>query len=263
MEKSQDHLNQLKRSIAKMEEYDKKELYEKLEIEFNDHIEVYKNSDPIKKKSRLINWHKLQECIYIEIVNLWEKFAIPKAIEGYQEFINLYSSQTLTNIKFRLFYVLFNYLNDLIDKNTSNEDIKKQIDGFIPFFTYDAFRVFDLQFALTSLNENSNEKVIFQKIEDMKRSEKKLSKFEGKAIPKYKLDGYESIFKKNDKYREDYGKDNFRSIAFSVAYKELNLIHTKEKQNFYKNFLYFKNSHQIKNHKEFENFVSITKSDNM
>lgn len=73
---------------------------------------------------------------------------------------------------------------------------------------------------------------------------------------KHNIEPYRIVFRKNDKYREEYRKNNWRTICFNIARKQLELKEETEHNNFYKAFNKWKKANKINNLEEFEKFMS-------
>jgi hypothetical protein len=80
-------------------------------------------------------------------------------------------------------------------------------------------------------------------------------KFLGKRLNEDTVRAYKNIFKGNDKYKELYGRDNFRKNSLKAAYCDMGYIYEEEKESFYNNFKKFRSRNKLENAEDFERYL--------
>ena len=120
-----------------------------------------------------IDWTKAAEAFQIEFGKLWNNMAVPRLMKKLDELKIEFSNLVLLNIKQKLCYDTFVYLNSLVsEKGLKGKDIGSELDKFFYSVMYELFRVFDYQYTLSSLNNIKDSKFMLRKLEDLrKRSE--------------------------------------------------------------------------------------------
>lgn len=248
------------KEIRKILDWLQKDISEKLPIEFINYLNSFNVSKSVIKKAKWIDWKMISDYLNVGFLQLWDKFTIPQEMQ-LQKLSMAFREQIIDTIKFRLFYILYRDIAKIENESITRTDLNDRIKKIVGVYVYKLFTVFDFQLSLTSLNENNDPKVIIRKIDELKNKSSKADKFSGRSIPKDKLQAYGEILKRNDEFRANYSKDNFRTIAFNVAYKSMNLEHEKEKQNFYKTFMQWKKEKKVNSYKEYIKSIQNTYPD--
>lgn len=208
---------------------------ERLKYQFIQYLTAFNQSDELIKIAKKINWQKIYALIQLEFENLWNKFQIPRNIEKIEFSKHLFSLMIIENINHKLFYLIFNLLKeDLINKINKIEELNKKLEKILPVIINELFGTFNVQFSLSSLNENNNPKIIIRKIEELNKKTIQGEKFIGKRNRPYEIEVFKMVIDKYLQEKEQNLNPSFRKIAINVARLNLGLIHPKEQHNFYK-----------------------------
>jgi hypothetical protein len=80
-------------------------------------------------------------------------------------------------------------------------------------------------------------------------------KFGGKKLNEDTVKAYRNVFNKNDKYKEEHGKNNYKVYALRAARCDMGYDHEDEQESFYENFKRLKSRHKIKSTEDFERYL--------
>ena len=216
-----------------LEFIDKSEL-EKIRLQFSNYLARIK-LDNKTDYGKIIDWSIILGIFDNEVNKLVKKFEVPRNIEESKETLEIFRIELLNHLKPNIFKSMIDFIES-DDKNTSSNDFNKKMgerfNVLIPAF----FRVFDMQFQLTSLNPNNDSKSILLDVEKTRRYKTAVDKFIGKKHRSFELRAFKKVI---ELYREqkDNGFDiSYRKLAIKVAREDLELLHEREQNNFYKRF---------------------------
>ena len=164
------YLNIYKKSFENLDEgikeylefIDKSEL-EKIRLQFSNYLARIK-LDNKTDYGKIIDWSIILGIFDNEVNKLVKKFEVPRNIEESKETLEIFRIELLNHLKPNIFKSMIDFIES-DDKNTSSNDFNKKMgerfNVLIPAF----FRVFDMQFQLTSLNPNNDSKSILLDVE--------------------------------------------------------------------------------------------------
>ena len=216
-----------------------------------DFIRFLKDSKVSKAKIKLaenIDWAHIVSTFTKNYEVIYKRLDIPPEA-------NIFFNLTYTSG-----YILLEIIRPLLYKlfyfhlKSSNK-----IDNHI---VYEAMK--EAIYFIRSLLENFNSILDLEKLKYGKNFVKTFNDLKGellryrKKLPKKNIKLYGTIFKKNDEYMEKWGKNNFRRAVHTVI--------KKTKRNFdktYQSFDRFRQRNNIRNYKEFENYIYLSKVDNL
>lgn len=215
-----------------------------------------------------IDWQLYKERVYEEFERIWNYIGFEKDREfpifdlRSKQFIHL-----VKNVNRRIFNDIYLSMMRLISTNLYKENDEKSYDEKVNIFSK---FIIDFNTELgktikTYASEISAQLLIIKLMIGTNRMTiagfnyriKKAIKLIGKNLNPTNKHGYREVFRRNDEYKEEHGKNNYRKICFDVAKDTLDLIHKKEQENFNRAFNKIKRNNKLTNSKEFENFLYI------
>lgn len=212
-----------------------------LKEQFIKYLKEYEIKDSVINLSLKINWKTLIQIFDQEYSLLWNSFIVPKNLEISNKHKLNFRFAILNSIKEKLFHSLYILLIKLNSENLSSELLENKIEKFQSIFIKDMVSVFVYQYNLTSLAYNNDSNILIPKIKELHKKAEQGTKFLGKKNRGYEIPVFKLII---EEYNSENNKDlklSLRSIAFRLARTNLDYLHTKEQESFYKRFNTYKN----------------------
>lgn len=231
---------QLAKNIEKWEKLSDKG---KIQKSFINYLQEYDQSKEIIRIAKKIDWGKILAIYNQELLLLFGKLSIPKNYNEIKNILTGFRYSVLSSIMFQMFHFVFILIKENSQqwKKQSKVKINREILRVLDVAISQMFSVFDFQYSLTSLNKNNDPKVLVTKLEELKNSAERGRMFLGKKNRPIEIKVFEEIIKRHKELLKEGIKPSYRTLAYNYAYKDLGLIHDKEKENFYKRFMRFNN----------------------
>ena len=208
-----------------------KPLAENLKNQFVTFLEET-NQKPFVAVAQKLDWSKAAEAFLIEFGKLWNNMAVPRTMKKLDALKNDFADLVLLNIKQKLFYDTFAYLKSSVsDKKLKSEAITSELDKFFYSGMYELFRVFDYQYTLSSLHNNSDAKFMLKKLNDLMKKDEPEVDFESVKKSEMELKVFQMIDKELDR-RERIGQ-RWSERAACEYYAKNELGYGKDPKNQY------------------------------
>ena len=102
--------------FKEIEDFNKKPLYEKLNVLFIRYLKAFEQKKEIIEFSEKINWDIYLRVFYNEFKPLWNKLLIPKHIEGLEEIESAFASGIIEAMLYNIFYTTFKMIKEEFKK---------------------------------------------------------------------------------------------------------------------------------------------------
>ncbi len=206
---------------------------------FVKHLNYYNQPQSTIRIAENISFKGILELFDVEFDKLWEKMALPPLMEEYKAYRETFRDETLKLMRQNFFYFIFKHIKDLdentVDYKKLNSDLYNLFNHLMGAF----FRASDLQFQLSSLNENNDPKVIFRDVVRKNQLAKQGEKFQGKSYSNLDKHWFEKVYEEYEKQEKNGDKPSYRKVALKIADNQMGNSHPNEADNFYKRFIHF------------------------
>ena len=207
---------------------------------FISHLKYYNQPEQIIRIAEKISFKGILELFDIEFEKLWKKMALPEIKKELKELRKDFRENILTLLRHPIFNFLYKKIKDFEEKDIDYKKLNLEIFDFFNSMMYILFRAFDIQFQLSSLNENNDPKIMLREVEKKNKLAKQGEKFQGKSFSSIDIPYFEKVFKEYEETIKKGYEISYRQIALKIAKSELGLSHHFEIQNFYKRFVQYK-----------------------